>query len=280
MKMPAIFYKVIVSALVIASVNPMIRAQSAEAVHGLRPPVHGTYVVAHRGAHRGIPENSLPAYSRAIELGCDFVEIDVRTTRDGRFVSIHNSGIDEYVNGKKGKVRDMTFSELHTLDIGSGFGSRYAGTRIPSLQEILVLCKGKTGIYLDLKDADVESLADTIISYGMEKDVLWYISAADEDAINRLRKECPACMVMPDPGPQENIAAVISAHRPAVLATDAGQLNRNFVQTAHAGGALVISDEKTGSLKEWKRMLDWKTDGIQTDDPEKLIRFLESKRKH
>jgi len=50
--------------------------------------------------HNGIPENSLAAYQKAIDLGCDFVEIDVRTTKDGRFVSVHNSTIDSYVEGK------------------------------------------------------------------------------------------------------------------------------------------------------------------------------------
>ena len=53
---------------------------------GLKPPKHdGVYVVAHRGAHEGIPENTLPAYQKAIDLGADFVEIDVRTTKDGKF---------------------------------------------------------------------------------------------------------------------------------------------------------------------------------------------------
>ena len=67
-----------------------------------RQPLNDVYVIAHRGAHKNMPENSLPAYRKAIDLGCDFVEIDVRTTKDGRFVSMHNSGIDEYVQGSGG----------------------------------------------------------------------------------------------------------------------------------------------------------------------------------
>ena len=85
----------------------------------LRPPKHGgVYVVAHRGAHQGIPENTLAAYQRAIDLGCDFVEIDLRTTRDGRFVSIHNDTVDAYTEDAKGPVRDFTLEELRALDIG------------------------------------------------------------------------------------------------------------------------------------------------------------------
>ncbi|MCB0684956.1 MAG: hypothetical protein KDC53_00485, partial [Saprospiraceae bacterium] len=61
----------------------------------LSPPKHGeTYVIAHRGAHKDAPENSLPAYQKAIDLGCDFIEIDVRSTNDSELVSIHNADID------------------------------------------------------------------------------------------------------------------------------------------------------------------------------------------
>ena len=71
-----------------------------------------TYVIAHRGVHRGIPENSLPAYQKAIDLGCDFIEIDVRSTKDGKIVSVHNSSIDAYVSGLSGKVKDFTLEEI------------------------------------------------------------------------------------------------------------------------------------------------------------------------
>jgi len=64
----------------------------------LKPPRHGDiYVIAHRGAHNGIPENSIPAYQKAIDLGADFVEVDIRTSSDGHFISIHNSTVDAYV---------------------------------------------------------------------------------------------------------------------------------------------------------------------------------------
>ncbi|PXX29210.1 glycerophosphodiester phosphodiesterase family protein [Arenibacter sp. ARW7G5Y1] len=66
--------------------------------NGLPKPKNGnTYFTAHRGSHNGIPENSLAAYQKAIELGCDFVEIDIRTTKNGKLVSVHNATIDAYV---------------------------------------------------------------------------------------------------------------------------------------------------------------------------------------
>ena len=61
----------------------------------LPPPKQGgVYVIAHRGVHNDIPENTLAAYRKAIELGCDFVEVDLRTTKDGEIVSVHNGTVD------------------------------------------------------------------------------------------------------------------------------------------------------------------------------------------
>jgi len=238
---------------------------------GLRPPKHaGIYVVAHRGAHRGIPENSLPAYRKAIELGVDFVEIDVRTTKDGRFVSIHNPTINAYVKGASGRVKDLTFRQLRAFDIGARLGPKWKGTRVPSFEEILDLCKGRCGIYLDLKDAPVEPLVALIRARKMEHDVLWY---AGVNKLVELRRYCPDCIAMPDPGPEKNLPWVLKRFRPHVVASTWRYYSKSFVETCHKAGAIVIVDES--SPRCWEDAVAWGSDGIQTDHPEKLIRFLE-----
>ena len=147
----------------------------------LKPPKHGgVYVVAHRGAHIGIPENSIPAYRKAIALGVDFVEVDIRTTKDGQFVSVHNREIDAYVPGASGMIKDFTLAELKAFDIGSRVGLEWEGTKIPTFEEILELCQGKCGIYLDLKEAPVKPLIELIKVYGMEREVLWCLTDVGE----------------------------------------------------------------------------------------------------
>jgi glycerophosphoryl diester phosphodiesterase len=263
--------------LLLLIMSPLkLHSQGAELSCITRKPHNGIYVVAHRGAHQGIPENSLPAYKKAIDLGCDFVEIDVRTTKDGKFVSIHNSKIDDSATGLKGKVSDFTYDELRSLDIGIKKGPEWKGTKIPSFEEILELCRGKIGIYLDLKSAPVDKLVEIIKKYGMEKDIIWYISASDTKDLNELKTNCPDCIPMPDPGGQKNIKAVSDKFNVCLLATDMNQLGPEFVSIAHHNNIKVISDEKEGKKAEWQKMLDWKTDGIQTDKPEKLISYLKS----
>lgn len=239
----------------------------------LAPPRHGIYVVAHRGAHQGIPENTLAAYRKAIELGADFVEIDVRTTKDGRFVSVHNSDVSAYTGGKETrKVRDLTFDEIRALDIGSVVGPEWKGTQVPSFEEILDLCKGKIGIYLDLKDADVEPLVAMIKARGMERSVLWY---ADPNELKEVASRCPECIPMPDPGPAANLDALLEEMKPRVVASVWRHYSQEFAEKCHAAGAIVIVDESGPEC--WEDGLKWNTDGIQTDHPEELIAFLKAR---
>jgi len=246
---------------------------------GLPKPRHGnTYVIAHRGAHVGIPENSLAAIQKAIDLGCDFVEIDTRMTKDGRIVSVHNASVDEYVTGKTGKVKDFTLEEIKKLDIGEKAGPGWKNTRIPTVEEILQLCQGKIGIYLDLKEPLVPELLRIIHKYGMESDIIWYIVASRMEIIKQLKTLCPDCIPTPDPGPEKNILEVVNQVHPSILASDMGQLSESFVKTAHAGNSKVFVDEKNGTPEEWNQIINWGTDGIQTDNPAALIEYLKTRK--
>jgi glycerophosphoryl diester phosphodiesterase len=241
-------------------------------VNKLPKPRHGgVYVVAHRGAHNGIPENTLAAYKAAIEMGVDFVEIDLRTTKDGRIVSIHNKDIDSYVtNGQHGLVSEMTLDQLEQLDIGSRIGSQWRNERIPTFEEILKLCKGRVGIYLDLKDASVDKVVSLINKYGMAQHVLWY---ADFDELERVAELCPDCILMPDPGPEENLPEVIERFRPSVVASVWRYYSHSFAEKCHQAGAIVIVDESDPSC--WQDAFEWNTDGIQTNQSAQLISLLE-----
>jgi len=240
---------------------------------GLEPPKNGgVYVIAHRGAHDGIPENTLAAYRKAIELGVDFVEIDVRTTKDGQLVSIHNRTIDAYTDGdKQGKVADLTLAELKALDIGSRVDARWKGERVPTLDEILKLCQGKIGIYLDPKNASVEAVVERIRAYGMQQQVVWCISPAQ---VAELRQSCPQCVPMPDPESEEGLVEMIVKTQAEVVAPVWSDFSETFSDKSHSAGALVFVDERESDPANWSLALEWGADGIQTDDPAGLIDFL------
>ena len=244
-------------------------------VRVLPEPRHGgVYVVAHRGAHNGIPENTLAAYEKAIEMGVDFVEIDLRTTMDGHIVSIHNKQIDSYVtDGRRGLVSEMTLEQLKQLDIGSRIGPQWSCERIPTFEEILKLCKGRVGIYLDLKDASVDKVVSDVNKWDMARHVLWY---ADFDELERVAELCPDCILMPDPGPEENLPEVIERFEPLVVASVWRYYSQSFAEKCHQAGAIVIVDESGPAC--WRDALEWNADGIQSDYPAQLISLLERKK--
>ncbi|MCE4562831.1 glycerophosphodiester phosphodiesterase family protein [Maribellus sp. CM-23] len=251
--------------------------QNVASKKNLRKPHFKTYVIAHRGAHAGIPENSLPAYQKAIDLGCDFVEIDARLTKDGKIVSIHNATIDQYVKKGSGEVKKMTLAEIKALDIGLKTGPEWKGTQIPTVEEILQLCQGKIGIYLDLKDAPIDSLMALLRKYKMGEEVVWYIPASYLFSIENVDSTFGSSFIMPDPGSEKKLDEVLAKLNPRVVATDMGALSKTFVEKCHANGAKVFVDEKEGTEAEWQQILEWGTDGIQTDHPEELIRFLNAR---
>src|SRR5580658_9299505 len=116
-------------------------------------------VISHRGEHLHHPENTMPAFRAAVEAGADFIEVDVRTTADGRLVLQHDDTVDRCTNGH-GKVAAMTFEEIRKLDAGAKFNADFAGTIVPTFEEVLEFAHGKIGVYIDSKQISATDLVE------------------------------------------------------------------------------------------------------------------------
>src|SRR5277367_1400770 len=121
--------------------------------------------ISHRGEHLQRPENTMPAFQEAIRVGADFIEVDVQTTADGKLVLSHDATVDRCTNGQ-GRVDAMTFDQIEALDAGIKKGSEYAGTKIPTFDQVLDLSRGKIGIYVDVKNATAQDLVAHIDGHG------------------------------------------------------------------------------------------------------------------
>lgn len=123
-------------------------------------------VISHRGANKVAPQNTIPAFEKSLEIGCDGFETDIHLTADGYPVICHNYTIDETSDGK-GEVRTKTLEELRTYDFGSYFSEEFKGTKLPTLEEFLdVSSKGDIEIMnIEIKpplDGNLEIVAKTI----------------------------------------------------------------------------------------------------------------------
>src|SRR4029078_4804694 len=110
------------------------------------------FTPAHRAASARAPENTLPALQAALEAGAHVAEIDVRLTRDGKLVLMHDSEVDRTTDGS-GPVKAMSLTELKKLDAGRWFDRKYTGIQVPTLDEVLTWRRGAPGLPLHLEDA-------------------------------------------------------------------------------------------------------------------------------
>lgn len=112
-----------------------------------------TQIIAHRGSKGTRPENTLPAFNAAIDDGADGIETDVHLSADGHLIIMHDETVDRTTNGT-GRIVDQTLAELKRLDAGQKFAAAYAGTKIPTLDEVvqLLIKRQFTGIFnLEIK---------------------------------------------------------------------------------------------------------------------------------
>lgn len=107
-------------------------------------------VMAHRGGAADAPENTLPAFEAAIENGADSAELDVQMTRDGVIVLLHDPTLTRTA-GVKANIWDLDYADIRELDFGSFFSPRFAGTRIPTLDEVMKLTKDKLYLNIEIK---------------------------------------------------------------------------------------------------------------------------------
>ncbi|QHQ60413.1 hypothetical protein Ana3638_06205 [Anaerocolumna sedimenticola] len=130
-------------------------------------------VTSHRGFSGDVPENTLPAIEKAIEEQADFIEVDVRMTKDGELVLLHDSNLKR-TTGLNKNIWDVNYSDLSSLDAGSWKNKVYIGTPIPTLGEVFDLCKGKVNLNLDLKfHTNKEELEDKVVALIEEYEMEW-----------------------------------------------------------------------------------------------------------
>lgn len=235
------------------------------------------FMIAHRGANKFAPENTIPAYEKAIEMGMDYIEMDVHSTKDGYLVMSHDWTVDRMTNGH-GRIGEMTLEQIKSLDAGVKFSPEFKGTRIPTLDEALETCKGRIKVYLDLKGAPVPAVIEALDRHGMIPDTVVYSSIRVLVEIKKLR---PDLAVMPGPDGWlrlPGLAALVVKTLPAeVIDSNLVEWTKERVDEVHAAGGLVfvdtlgIKDNKEGMMEA----IEMGVDGIDTDHPDVLLQVVD-----
>ena len=234
-------------------------------------------VMAHRGASSVAPENTLAAVQAAIDASADFVEIDVQEAADGVVIVAHDSDLKK-VGGDGKKVWEATASELRQTDIGSWFAPEFSDQRVPTLEEVLDLCRGKIKVNIELKyyghNQRLESrVIELVKSKGMESDVV--MMSLKSELIRRVKELEPKWQVGLLTATAVGRLAKVRAD---FLAVNASLATRSFVTAVHNEGK-VIYVWTVNDPVQMSSMIGRGVDGIITDDPALLRKVIGQRQK-
>jgi len=146
-------------------------------------------IVAHRGASKYAPENTIPAFKLAWEQNADAIEGDFQLTKDGAIVCIHDKDTKR-VSGVKKVVEESTLEELRKLDAGSWFGEKWRGTQIPLISEVLATIPAGKKIYIEIKSGSeiLTKLFEELTKSGLKKNQVVVISF-NKDVIRDFKRK-------------------------------------------------------------------------------------------
>lgn len=228
-------------------------------------------VISHRGSHLLKPENSIAAFDAAIIEGADYVEMDLRTSKDGHLILCHNETVDTKTNGK-GRVQDLVWDELSKLLLVNVENKVY---HIPDFKEALNACKDKINIYLDFKEADVAETYRQIREAGMEKNVVVYVNKIDQYiAWRKLAPAMPLAASLPESiRTKEDLAVLYEQMHLEVIDNVIDSSILNYANTHGTNVWLDVQSADENPTK-WHDAMRKGIQGVQTDHPEALVNYL------
>jgi glycerophosphoryl diester phosphodiesterase len=233
-------------------------------------PPRPVQVVAHRGVTMAAPENTMPAFVLAHEIGVEWVECDIRLTKDHHHVLSHDGNLDRATNGK-GPVSAKTLEEIKQIDAGVKFARRFKGTQIPTFPELLAWAKGKINIYMDCKNPDFAQLAKEILDAGMERQVVAYGSI--DECVKLQRASNGKVPIMPDYEKTTPYDEWIAKYHPAAFEVDVTVLNDGLVKAARAAGAFIQTDAlgPFDNASWYRKLIDRGVNWIQSDRQDQVL---------
>lgn len=223
-------------------------------------------VMAHRGNSTVAPENTLPAFSSAIEIGVDAIELDVQLTKDGEVIVLHDTNLLR-TTGIDKNVWDVTYDEIKDLDNGSFFSTEFSNTRIPTFSQVLELCKNKVYLNIEIKktkhDEGVEQkVIDLIHKYGFEANC--NITSLDYKVIENVKKLDPTI---------KTVYTTTIAYGELI---DLKAANSFSIESTFVNKSLIRNMRKhdkeifvwtVSNENQMQKMIDLKVDAIITNDP-------------
>jgi len=233
----------------------------------------GFIVVAHRGASRAAPENTLSAMKKAIEYGVDYAECDVFRTKDSEIVLFHDEEM-ERTTGQPGMIWEYTLAELREFEVGSWFSEEFKGEPIPTLREVIQLVKGHIKLNIEVKvsgkDPDIaQQVVDIIRSENFAKECM--VTSFEKPVIEKVKEIAPDVItgfIFDEEHPPD-----IFEGNWEVVCSKRNIVDEAFVRRAKQNGKRLFVWTVNYPV-EMEKFIDLGVDGIITDAPDLLKQIL------
>lgn len=238
------------------------------------------FMIAHRGASALEPEHTLLSYERAIKDKADYIEIDLRQTKDGKLVAIHDKDVARTTNGK-GKVQDLKLSELKKLNAGKG-------QKMLTIEEIIKTFGKSANYYIETREDEnghlvmEKQLVDILEKYDLisgNKAVVESFSEKSLQKIRSINKDIPLARLLRDDEVSRLTPDSLRKMKTYAFAVgpNAKLVNESVVNTIHKENLQIhvfFDAENENSLT--KKMLQLKVDGLFTNNPAYTRKQLDS----
>lgn len=210
--------------------------------------------ISHRGAHQTLPENSIPAFLKAIELGADAIELDVHATRDG-IVVVHHDPVVNAPGETTTRITDLSSSEMSRFPLAHG-------VEVPTLQAVLDAIGDKARVYVEIKATDIEPLVVRCIR---ESTANCAVHAFDHRVVKTVKKLFPAIRtgVLEGARQVDPVASLLAAGAQD-LWQEVSFIDEELVARAHSVNARVIA-WTSDDADEWTALNELGVDGICTN---------------
>ena len=226
-------------------------------------------IVVHRGANHLAPENTMASTLKCVELGTDYVEVDVRMSRDGVFYVLHDETLDRTTNGT-GYIKDKLASEIDQLDAGSWYHEDFKGEKVPRLKSLLLEIRGEVKIYFDVKQADLEKLIELVYETGFEHDsFFWFGDHKQTELFRELNENLALKMNARD------IADLRAAlkYNPEIIECGVKNLSADFIDLCKQHNLKIMIYGKD-TKKAYREVINSVADMVNLNKPELMLELL------
>lgn len=237
-----------------------------------RPSSEDIEVVVHRGANFLAPENTFPSARAALKYGAEWIELDVRKSKDGVLYNLHDETLDRTTDGH-GPIHLVTSSEIERLDAGSWFGPAFRGLKVPRIETMLDSLKGKANVFFDVKKGTpVADLVKLVRAKGFEKNSFFWF--ADAKMVPEFVKLAPEMKIKVNASDIEGIKKWQAVCRPSYVEIEPENITKNLVNYCHKNGILVMAAIQNGNEEAYKKAIQAQPDLVNIDQPELWARVV------